>query len=198
MMAAVCCSCQTGNSDGVRPMKDVLGKYFLIGAAINTDQQAGRDSLAVEVVRKHFNQVTPENCMKQEVMVPHQGEYSFEAADEFVKFAEDNGLKAIGHCLVWHSQAAPWFFTDDRGNRVSRDTLIQRMHDYIATVAGRYKGRIHGWDVVNEAYEDDSSMRKTPYLEIIGPDYIEMAFRFAHEADPDAELYYNDLQFGHF
>ena len=191
-VAAMCCACQTEQQEGPRPLKDVIGKHFLIGAAINTDQQSGRDSLAVAVVRRHFNQISPENCMKQEVMTPARGVYSFDAADEYVKFGEDNGLTVIGHCLVWHSQAAPWFFSDEKGGRVSRDTLVQRMHDYIATVVGRYKGRIHGWDVVNEAYEDDGSLRKTPYLEIIGPDYIPLAFQFAHEADPECELYYND------
>lgn len=185
-------ACQPAAEEGPAPMKDVVGKYFLIGAAINTDQAAGRDTLAVEAIKRHFNQVTPENCMKQEVVVPRQGEYSFADADQFVAFAEENGLKAVGHCLVWHSQAAPWFFTDNRGNKVSRDTLVQRMNDHIATMVGRYKGRILGWDVVNEAFEDDGTLRKTPYLEIIGPDYLELAFKFAHEADPDVELYYND------
>ena len=190
-VAVMVCSCQT-TKEPSPTMKDVLGKHFLIGAAINVDQASGRDSIGAEIIAAHFNQVTPENCMKQEVVAPKQGEYFFDDADQFVKFAEDHGVKAIGHCLVWHSQAAPWFFTDAKGKTVSRDTLVQRMHDYISTVVGRYKGRIHGWDVINEAFEDDGSMRKTPYLEIIGPDYFELAFKFAHEADPNVELYYND------
>ena len=85
------------------------------------------------------------------------------------------------------------FYTDAKGKEVSRDTLIQRMHDHISTVVGRYKGRIHGWDVINEAFEDDGSYRQTPYFKIIGPEYFELAFQFAHEADPEAELYYNDF-----
>lgn len=189
--AAMLAACHP-TEQGPPTLKDVVGKHFLIGAAINTDQQSGRDSIGAEVVLKNFNQVSPENCMKQEVVAPKKGEYHWEDADQYVQFAEDHQLKAIGHCLVWHAQAAPWFFTDDRGKQVSRDTLIQRMHTYISDVVGRYKGRLIGWDVINEAFEDDGSMRHTPYLDIIGPDYFELAFKFAHEADPEAELYYND------
>ena len=190
-LASVMCAC-FNTPEGPVTLKSTVGKHFLIGVAVNTDQIWGRDSLAVDIIRNQFNQITPENCLKQEVVAPKKGEYAFDDGDQFVKFAEENGLKAVCHCLVWHAQAAPWFFTDDNGKRVSRDTLIQRMHDYILTVAGRYKGRVLGWDVINEAFEDDGSMRHTPYLDIIGPDYFELAFKFAHEADPDAELYYND------
>jgi len=190
-LAAVVCSCQS-TPEEPDTLKNTVGKSFLIGVAINVNEQTGQDPKVVDIIRTHFNQVTPENCMKQQELVPKQGEYNWKDADQYVKFAEDNGLKAIGHCLVWHAQAAPWFFTDSNGKEVSRDTLIQRMHDHISTVVGRYKGRIFGWDVINEAFEDDGSYRQTPYMKIIGPEYFELAFKFAHEADPDAELYYND------
>ena len=140
----------------------------------------------------NFNSVVAENCMKQEVLAPEPGKYDFTEADRLVKWGNDNGLKVVGHTLVWHSQPAPWFFTDDKGQPLTREALLDRMHQYISTVMGRYKGKIYGWDVVNEAFEDDGSLRQTPYLRIIGPDYIEKAFQFAHEADPDAQLYYND------
>jgi endo-1,4-beta-xylanase len=98
----------------------------------------------------------------------------------------------VGHCLVWHSQVPRWVFEDAEGKTLTRDVLLDRMHDHIRTVVGRYKGRIGGWDVVNEALSDDGSMRPSPWYRIIGEDYILKAFQFAHEADPDAELYYND------
>src|SRR5689334_13368376 len=98
----------------------------------------------------------------------------------------------IGHTLVWHSQVPPWVFQDAQGQPQTRDALLARMKDHIDTVVGRYKGRIKGWDVVNEALNEDGSLRETPWMKIIGPDYIEKAFQYAHEADPAAELYYND------
>jgi endo-1,4-beta-xylanase len=98
----------------------------------------------------------------------------------------------VGHTLVWHNQTPRWVFEDTAGHPVSRDTLIARLRDHILTVVGRYRGRVHGWDVVNEAVADDGTLRRTPWLSIIGEDYLELAFRFAHEADPAAQLYYND------
>src|SRR5947207_1115851 len=100
---------------------------------------------------------------------------------------------AIGHTLVWHNQTPAWVFADANGAPVSRDLLIARMHSHIAAVVSRYKGRIQGWDVVNEAVNDDGSLRQSPWLRIIGPEYIAMAFRLAHEADPSAELHYHDF-----
>lgn len=144
------------------------------------------------VIRKHFNSVVAENAMKIEELQPAEGVFDFRHADELVKLATDNNLTLIGHCLVWHSQAPSWFFVDKRGNSVSRDELIRRIRSHIATVVGRYRGKVHGWDVVNEAFLDDGTMRQSPLYNIIGEDFIEIAFRAAHEADPEAELYYND------
>jgi endo-1,4-beta-xylanase len=102
-------------------------------------------------------------------------------------------MTIIGHTLVWHSQVPNWLFADKGGNDVSREVLIERMKNHIYTLVGRYKGRVYGWDVVNEAVTGSGALRKTKWLELIGDDYIELAFKFAHEADPDAELYYNDF-----
>ena len=186
----LCCCGSTTEKEPT--LKEVLGKHFLIGVAMNTDQVAGIDPKAAPIVKKHFNAIVPENCMKGEVIHPEEDRYDWTEADRIVKFAEDNGLTITGHCLVWHSQAPKWMFTDKEGKPVSREVLIDRMHKHIATVVGRYKGRIKGWDVVNETVEDNGEMRRSPYYNIIGPDYIELAFKFAHEADPDAELYIND------
>ena len=192
LITMLLCGCQRAATTQQPTLKEVLGKHFLIGVAMNTDQVAGIDPKAAPVVKKHFNAVVPENCMKGEVIHPEEDRYDWTEADRIVKFAEDNGLTITGHCLVWHSQPPKWMFTDKEGKPVTREVLIDRMHKHIAAVVGRYKGRIKGWDVVNEAVEDNGDMRRSPYYNIIGPDYIELAFRFAHEADPDAELYYND------
>ena len=103
----------------------------------------------------------------------------------------------VGHTLIWHSQAPDWFFVDEKGKDVSREVLIERMKNHITTIMTRYKGRIDGWDVLNEAVMDDGTLRNSKFLEIIGEDYIKLAFQFAHEADPDAELYYNDYSMAH-
>jgi endo-1,4-beta-xylanase len=97
-----------------------------------------------------------------------------------------------GHTLVWHSQTPRWVFENAQGQPLSRDELLARMKNHISTVVGRYKGRIKGWDVVNEALNEDGTLRASPWMRIIGPDYLAKAFQFAHEADPGAELYYND------
>jgi len=173
-------------------IKDAYEGKFLIGVALNTSQVDGSDTLALPLIEKHFNSVVAENCMKSEKIQPKQGEFTFDDADKFIAFAEARNMFVIGHCLVWHSQAPGWFFVDSQGKDVSRDTLVARMKTHIQTVVSRYKGRVHGWDVVNEAFEDDGQYRQSKFYQIIGPEYIDLAFKFANEADPDAELYYND------
>ncbi len=174
-------------------MKDVLGKYFTVGAAVNTDIVYGRSPEEARIVTDNFNSIVAENCMKGEVIHPEENTYFWDDADRTVKFAEDNGLEIIGHCLVWHSQPPEWMFTYENGDTVSRAVLIDRMYHHITNVVSRYKGKIKGWDVVNEAVNDDGTMRQSPYYKIIGPDYIRLAFEFAYEADPNAELYINDF-----
>ncbi|GHT51817.1 beta-xylanase [Bacteroidia bacterium] len=173
-------------------LKDAYAGKFLIGAAINTHISSGRDTASIRVLRAEFNSVTPENCMKSENLQPEKGVFFFDDADQYVKFGEENGMTVIGHCLIWHSQAPEWFFTDENGQDVSREELIQRMKDHITTVVSRYKGKIKGWDVVNEAILDDGSWRESKFYQIIGEDFIQLAFEFARTADPDCELYYND------
>nr|AIA90864.1 Glyco_hydro_10 [uncultured bacterium] len=118
---------------------------------------------ATEVIRKHFNSLVAENCMKSGELQPQEGVFDWAEADKLVDYAEKNNQVLIGHCLVWHSQAPRWFFQDSTGAPVSREVLIERMRKHIHTVVGRYKGRIKGWDVVNEAVEDDGSMRKSRF-----------------------------------
>ncbi|MDR1763050.1 MAG: endo-1,4-beta-xylanase [Dysgonamonadaceae bacterium] len=173
-------------------LKDALGSRFLIGTALNVSQFSGGDSLAEAVVKRHFNAIVAENCMKSMYLQPEEGKFFFDEADRFVNFGIQNGITVTGHCLVWHSQAPAWFFTDDKGKDVSREVMIERMKNHITTVVSHFKGKIHGWDVVNEAILDDGSWRESKFYKIIGEDFIKLAFQFAHEADPDAELYYND------
>lgn len=187
---ASCGNTQTTTNEA--SLKDAAGDQFLIGTALNVFQSSGQDTNAVNVVKKHFNAIVAENCMKMEEVHPEEGKYTFDQADQLVKFGEDNGLTITGHCLIWHSQCPEWFFQDKNGKEVSPEVLKQRMKEHIYTVAKRYKGRLKGWDVVNEAIIEDGSYRKSKFYQILGEEFIPLAFQYAHEADPDAELYYND------
>ncbi len=179
---------------GAQGLKDTLGKHFLVGVALNTQQTGmGADSTVTSLIVQHFNSIVAENCMKPEQLQPQEGKFRWRKADRFVRFGEQHQMTVIGHVLVWHSQTPEWFFKDDQGQPASRALVIQRMRAHIHAVVGRYKGRIKGWDVVNEAIQDDGSYRPSQWYRIIGPEYIELAYRFAHEADPEAELYYNDF-----
>ena len=173
-------------------LKDVVGNKFLVGAALNVRQSSGADTSSLKIIKRHFNSIVAENCMKSEKIQPREGEFFFGEADKFVNFGIENNMSIIGHCLIWHSQCPDWFFVDDKGNNVSAEKLKQRMKTHISTVVGRYKGKIKGWDVVNEAIVEDGSYRKSKFYEILGEEFIPLAFQYAHEADPDAELYYND------
>jgi endo-1,4-beta-xylanase len=185
-------SCSAPKSEPSPSLKEAFEGKFLIGTALNANHYYGRDTLGIKLIRQHFNSIVAENCMKSMYLQPAEGVFFFDEADQFIRFGEENNMHIVGHTLIWHSQAPDWFFTDEKGKDVSREVMIERMRNHIHTVVGRYKGRVDGWDVVNEAILDDGSWRNTKFYEIIGEDYIKLAFQFAHEADPDAELHYND------
>ncbi|MDG5766227.1 endo-1,4-beta-xylanase [Balneolales bacterium ANBcel1] len=217
-LATACQTEQTGNADLVLdpPLYEVYEDAFLLGTILNRAQiYADGGEIPTDTVRKarrgyfiegqiipqheglelgvhHFNQVTAENVMKWEEIHPEPGVYDFDAADRLVDLAEAAGMHITGHTLVWHSQTPNWVFEDENGDPISRDALIERMRDHIHTVAGRYAGRVHSWDVVNEAVSEDGTLRESRWYEIIGEEYLVKAFRFAHEADPEARLFYND------
>ncbi len=195
LLAGLIAACQSSKADiaEVNTVKDHYKDKFLIGAAVPVGHIKGHDPKADSVVSLHFNSIVAENCMKCEKIHPKENEYYWDDADAFVKYGQDRDMAIIGHVLVWHSQLAPWFPYDSAGNYVSADVLKERMRDHIYTVAGRYKGKIKGWDVVNEAIEDDGSYRHSPFYDILGEEFIPLAFQYAHEADPDAELYINDF-----
>jgi len=173
-------------------LKEVFREHFLVGAALNQGQFSEQDARSAAIVKTQFNTISPENILKWESVHPQPGKFEFDAPDRYVQFGEKNKMFIIGHTLVWHNQTPKWVFEDEKGNPVSREVLLERLREHITAVVGRYKGRIKGWDVVNEAINDDGTMRQTQWYKIIGDDYIAKAFEFAHDADPKAELYYND------
>jgi len=173
-------------------LKDAYANKFVIGTAMTAQQIDGTDTSSIRVIKENFNAIVAENCMKSGPIQPKEGQFDFALADKFIEFGVQNNMHITGHCLIWHSQAPRWFFTDSLGNQVSPEVLKERMKKHIYTVVGRYKGKIKGWDVVNEAIEDDGSFRKSKFYQILGEDFIKYAFQYAHEADPDCELYYND------
>lgn len=180
------------NAQEEKGVKDAFIGDFYMGTALNEAQIIGVDVKGVETIKKHFNSIVAENCMKSEEIHPEEGVYDFTLADKFVEFGQANDMFIIGHCLIWHSQLAKWFPYDEKGNFVTPEVLKERMKDHITTIVTRYKGRIHGWDVVNEAILEDGSYRKSPFYQILGEEFIPLAFEYAHAADPDAELYLND------
>lgn len=178
--------------DAVPTLKDAFKNDFRIGAAINQSQFEGDSPAEAQVIETQFNTISPENVLKWESVHPEPGHFDFQDADQYVDFGQKHHMFIIGHNLIWHSQTPAWVFEDADGNRISRAALITRMRDHIFTVVGRYKGKIGGWDVVNEALNEDGTLRNSRWRRIIGDDYLVLAYQFAHEADPNAELYYND------
>jgi endo-1,4-beta-xylanase len=222
-------------------LKDAFKDQFKVGTAVNRSMVTGTTSrrsadLAakdIALIKEQFNQISPENDLKWQMIHPRDGTngYDFAAADAFVNFGLSNKMYVVGHTLVWHSQTPNWVFAGTNppparpvanvttntnapntnqfggrpfggggfggydGPRASREELLERMREHIHTVVGRYKGKIKCWDVVNEAIADGGGtniLRNSLWQEIIGPDFIAKAFQYAHEADPDAILRYND------
>jgi len=148
----------------------------------------------VSLILGQFNSLTPENAMKMGPIHPEENRYNWKDADSIVAFAQVHGLKVRGHNLCWHEQTPKWLFRDSVGNLVTKDVLLKRLKDHITAVVNRYKGKIYAWDVVNEAIDDDSTkfLRNSLWYQICGDDFITKAFEYAHEADPNAVLFYND------
>jgi endo-1,4-beta-xylanase len=177
--------------DSVRGLKDYYHDYFPIGVAVAPSSLSGPQS---ELILKNFGSLTAENVMKPALIHPAENTYFWDNADKISDYALANGMKMRGHTLVWHKQTASWMFKDASGNTVSKEVLLARLKDHITSVVSRYKGKVYAWDVVNEALDDDDSKfyRETDWYKICGDEYISKAFQWAHEADPDALLFYND------
>jgi endo-1,4-beta-xylanase len=171
-----------------KSLKEAYSKYFLMGAAIGTEHIEEKIPEANTIIIKEFNAITPENIMKCEVIHPEWNRYDFTLADKIAAYAQKNNMKLNGHTLIWHSQLSPFV-----QQIKSADSLRMFMKEHIATVAGRYKGKIFSWDVVNEALNEDGTYRKSIFYNLLGEDFIVEAFKLAQQADPTAELYYNDF-----
>ena len=177
-------------------LKEAYKDAFKMGCAVNTQIVSGRDNRSAQIILKQFNAVSPENDLKPEVLHPQPDEWNFQAADRYVQFAKDNGLWALGHTLVWHNQTPDFFFNHADGTPKNHDEMVETMRSYIKKVAGHFAGKVNAWDVVNEIIDNDGSYRKTLWTNAFGGDgdeVVRLAFQFAHEYDPNAELYYNDF-----
>ena len=168
-------------------LKEAFKSNFLIGSAVNDNLVSKKDSLGEQIVLTEYNTITPENSMKWMYMEPEQGKFEFETADKYIDFSTKNDIAFIGHNLVWHSQLAGWVEKIE-----SKEELSASLKNHVQTVAARYSGKIHGWDVVNEALNEDGTLRNSLFLKQLGPEYLINSFKWAQEADPKAELYYND------
>jgi len=173
--------------------------YFPIGAAVDPDSIHTHAAL----LEQHFNSITTENEMKFESLEKAEGVFDYTTADSMVAYARGHGMKVRGHTLVWHRQTPDWVFVDASGAPASRDVLLARLKNHILNVVGHFKGSVYAWDVVNEVITDDGKYRtadetepdqRSPWHGILGTSYVAAAFRYAHEADPDAKLFYNDYR----
>jgi endo-1,4-beta-xylanase len=213
----------------VKALKEVYAGKFLIGTA---GDLKGYSDAELANIKKHYDILTPENCMKPQPTHPSEDTYNFTTPDSMVEWCQQNGVKVWGHTLGWHAQTAPWFFqavntkTDEaaqpprrpgagwdpnaprpsmaemwrrsiKGELATREVALERLEKHIKTVVGRYKGRIIGWDVFNESIADSGdckteNLRTFSWYQVVGPEVLTLAFKWAHETDPNAKLYYND------
>jgi endo-1,4-beta-xylanase len=189
------CVSMTGGHHKVAGLKDAYAGKFLIGTAGDVPGRYSEMELAN--IKSNYNIITPENCMKPQPTHPSENVYDFKASDALVAWCQSNHIKVWGHNLAWHTQTARWFFQGTNGQPVTRELAMERLRDHIHTVVGHFKGKVVGWDVVNEAIDDRAggkteNLRNDSWARTIGPDYLTLAFKWAHEADPKAKLYYND------
>ena len=181
--------------DKTLTLKDAYKDAFKVGCSVNNAIVQGSDLASQQIVLKQFNSLTPENVLKAETVNPRPGVWNFAQADAYVKFSEEHNMFTVGHTLVWHNQTPDWFFKDDKGNPKSHEAMVEQLRSYIEKVAGRYTGRIKAWDVLNEQIDNDGSYRQTTWVKGIGngDELAKLAFKFANQYAPDAELYYNDF-----
>lgn len=176
-------------------LKGAYKGAFLVGSALNGNIISGADKETQNIVITQFNTITIENAMKAAPINPSPGVYNFEPADNYVAFGKKHDMFIIGHTLVWHNQTPKWFFENEDGTPNTPEAQIERMRSHIEAVAGRYAGKVHAWDVVNEVIDNDGTYRPTTWVNGVGngDEMVKHAFRFAHQYAPNAELYYNDF-----
>ena len=199
MMGAVPAGAQWGPRTIPEPtdgLKDAYKDYFKIGVAVNNRNVSDPDQ--IKVVLREFNSITAENAMKPQPTEPKKGEFNWEDADKIADFCRANGIKMRGHTLMWHSQIGSWMYQDEKGNLLSKEEFYANMKHHIQAIVNRYKDVVYCWDVVNEAVADSPvypgrpELRDSPMYKIAGEEFIYKAFEYAHEADPNALLFYND------
>ena len=177
-------------------LKDAYKEYFMIGASVNIKNVSDADQIAM--IKREFNSITAENAMKPQPTEPQKGEFNWEDADRIADFCRQNGIKLRGHTLMWHSQIGSWMYQDEKGNLLPKEEFYANMKHHIQAIVNRYKDVVYCWDVVNEAVADSPvwpgrpELRESPMYKIAGEEFIYKAFEYAHEADPDALLFYND------
>lgn len=185
--------------NGPASLRDAYKGYFTIGVAVNQRNVADPEQAAL--IKKEFNSITAENDMKSGEIHPSEGVWNWERADKVADFCRQNGIKLRGHCLVWHSQFCEWMLKDKKGKPVKKEVFYARLRDHIHTVINRYKDIVYAWDVVNEAMSDggrawgnreENPYRQSQLYKLCGDEFIAKAFEYAHEADPNAILFYND------
>ncbi len=189
MAVAFCCAFSFGkkNVPDAASLKNTFNNDFLIGTALNSMQIEEKDPVEAQLIPQQFNAITPENIMKAEVIHPQWNTYNFELADELVAYGQQHHIAVNAHTLIWHSQM-PAF-----ARRIqSVDSFKTFFTNHINTVASRYNGKVLSWDVVNEALNEDGTMRKSLFLDKLGPDFVTEAFKLAQAAAPLTQLYYND------
>ena len=186
------------------PLAEIYKDKFLIGSTLSGGMEPEghpfrQDRKELQILISEFNCITAENSMKMQYMQPKEGQFNFRSSDALVALAEASNMEIVGHALVWHHQVPNWIFKDDKGEEISREILIERMRNHIYTIMQRYKGRVKYWDVVNEAVDVKNvggkrvaHFRESKWFKIIGEEYLELAYKFAQEADPNALLLYND------
>ncbi|MEI7732056.1 MAG: endo-1,4-beta-xylanase [Verrucomicrobiota bacterium] len=188
---SLCASLQA--APPTRPLKETYRGYFDIGCAVPSLPGSFKET-ELALLREQFNSLTAENCMKPAPTEPRENEFRFAAGDSLAAFARSNNMKLVGHCLVWHEQCPDWMFQD--GNQpAKRELVLQRMKNHIQTLVKHYQGQVVGWDVVNEAIDEHqpNGLRRSKWLSTVGEDFVEKAFQYAREADPNVQLYYNDF-----
>jgi endo-1,4-beta-xylanase len=188
-------SCKQSNivkPEKVISLRNTFEDAFYIGTALNTFQILERDSLTSAIVGREFSSITAENIMKSMEIHPGKDSFNYELPDKFVALGEKHNMFIHGHTLVWHSQLSPWI-----RNIKDSTEMAEALKSHIKAVAGRYKGRINSWDVVNEALNEDGTLRKSAFLNAMGEDYLALSFKWTSEVDPKVDLYYNDYNLTH-
>jgi endo-1,4-beta-xylanase len=173
--------------EAVVSLKNAYTKDFYIGTALDTSQIDESNAMVTALISKEFNSITPENIMKSMFIHPEKNKFDFKMTDKYVAFGEKNNMFIHGHTLIWHSQLAPWM-----AQIKDSTTMSDAMTNHISTIVGKYKGRINSWDVVNEALNEDGTLRKSVFLDSYGKEFLTLAFKLAAKADPKTDLYYND------